>query len=130
MKVYLAGPVNGKTDDECFGWRDEATRLLAELGHEVLSPMARDYRGQEAANVEPIVHGDLDDINAADAVLVWAETPSWGTAMEVRYACAEAGKTVVAVVPEGARVSPWLMYHAAIFHTLEDAIGHLAETCA
>ena len=28
MKVYLAGPINGKSDAECYGWRDEATGLL------------------------------------------------------------------------------------------------------
>jgi nucleoside 2-deoxyribosyltransferase len=107
--VYLAGPINGKTDAECKTWRDLARLSLAD-GWRILDPMARDYRGREDGNVTRIVSLDLAEIREADALLVMATSPSWGTAMELVYAL-QATKYVVAVVGEE-RVSPWLRFHA------------------
>jgi hypothetical protein len=60
MKVYLCGPINGRSDDDCKGWREYAKERLPDT----LDPMARDYRGRE---LEPgiadvIVAGDEEDI--------------------------------------------------------------------
>jgi nucleoside 2-deoxyribosyltransferase len=107
--VYLCGGINGLSDAEANGWRVEATARLS-AAFDVLDPMARDYRGKEAENVRAIVDGDLADIAAADVILVRADRPSWGTAMEVYHAFA-AGKTVVAF-GAGPRPSPWLAAHA------------------
>jgi len=43
MKIYLAGGINGLSDQECREWREKAKGLLP--GHAILDPMDRDYRG-------------------------------------------------------------------------------------
>lgn len=119
--VYLAGGINGLSDADATDWRERAKRLLS--GWDVLDPMARDYRGREDQNVTAIVEGDKADIDACDAVIVWAVRPSWGTAMEVLYAW-ERGRRVVVVCPGS--VSPWLRYHSAtVVATIEEAIHEL-----
>lgn len=118
--VYLAGPINGCTDEEAHGWRDGFVKRLGPDYH-YLDPMVRDYRGREDECYKEIVHGDLLDIEKCDFFLAYCWQPSWGTAMEIHYAW-ESVKRIVVVVPEGQRVSPWLRYHAAyIAPTLEDA---------
>lgn len=118
MKVYLAGPIRGCTDEECRGWREKAKRLLS--GCDILDPMVRDYRGKEGDNVVAIVEGDLEDIRNSDFLLVNASQASWGTPMEVVYARAVLGTRVVAF-GAGDSPSPWLAYHAELFPTLEAA---------
>lgn len=109
MRVYLAGPIFGKSDEDCMAWRGEARGLLK--AH-VLDPMDRDYRGREDENVAAIVEGDKRDIDSCDVLLVNAlHGPSWGTAMEVLYA-RDAGKRVVVVGDPP--VSPWLRHHSVI----------------
>ena len=118
-KVYLCGPINGRTDAECTSWRDEARRLWA---NPVLDPMARDYRGREAENVRAIVEGDKADIDACDAVIVYFDRPSVGTAMEVLYA-RERGKRVVVVNASRGPLSPWLSYHSdLVVPTVREAV--------
>jgi nucleoside 2-deoxyribosyltransferase len=126
--VYLCGGINGLSDAECKGWRDEATRALIPAGFFVLDPMTRDYRGTEADNARTIVHGDLFDIMRSDVLLVNAVRPSWGTAMEVGFAFRPNGmhrKTVIAFnVP--AKPSPWLVYHCdRLFPTLAEALEYV-----
>jgi hypothetical protein len=114
--VYLCGAINGKSDAECNEWRTGAKRLLGD-SFIVADPMDRDYRGQEDQNVEEIVHGDIADVDAADFILVRADLPSWGTAMEVRHAFVS-GKRVVAFT-NTPRISPWLKYHT---HAIADCL--------
>jgi nucleoside 2-deoxyribosyltransferase len=123
VRVYLCGSINGKTDAECRAWRDAAAELLRNLGHEPVDPMVRDYRGREAQNAHDIVDGDLADIRSCDAVIVKADAPSWGTAMEVLYAAREARVPVVAYgAPENP--SPWLLVHARAFAaTVDQAVA-------
>lgn len=117
--VYLCGPINGKSDAECNDWRSKARHLLGG-SFVVVDPMARDFRGKEDMNVEQIVLGDIADIDAADFLLVRADSPSWGTAMEVRHAFVT-GKKIVAFT-EADRISPWLRYHThAIYESLPRA---------
>jgi hypothetical protein len=88
--------------------------------------MRRDYRGREAECVAEIIAGDEADIAASDAILVTADKPSWGTAMEIRLAWAELGKPVVVVCPRDMVISPWLRGHStAIVHTYADALALL-----
>lgn len=117
MNIYLAGAINGKSDAECIGWREQYKSMLP--GNRFLDPMDRDYRGREDENVEEIVRGDMIDIRLSDAVVAWCEAPSWGTAMEIRYAH-QIGRRVVVIVPDGP-VSPWLRFHAT------EVVGSLAE---
>lgn len=125
MKVYLGGPINGCSDDEANGWRDGFRALLPDC--EFIDPMVRDYRGREDDSVREIVEFDKKDINDADVVLAYCWQASWGTAMEIFYAW-EHGRTVVVVVPEGARVSPWLRYHSnTVLSTLADAARYIDD---
>lgn len=119
MKIYLAGGINGLSDQECRDWREKAKVLLP--GHTILDPMDRDYRGVEDQNWEKIVTQDLKDVDAADILIVNAANPSWGTAMEVRYASGEKHKPVIAFTSSLA-VSPWLQFHCIVVDTLEEAV--------
>lgn len=114
--VYLCGPINGKSDEECNDWRSKAKHWLGG-SFVVIDPMSRDFRGKEDMNVEQIVNGDIADIDAADFVLVRADSPSWGTAMEVRHAFVT-GKKIVAFT-DVERISPWLRYHT---HAIYDSV--------
>jgi nucleoside 2-deoxyribosyltransferase len=119
MKVYLAGPIAGCTDEQCNGWRNTVTAMLGE--ENVLNPMRRDYRGFDVAPPAEIVEQDKADIDASTCVLVYYEQPSVGTSMEVLYAW-ERGKPVV-IVTEQQYLSPWLVYHAAhIVRSLGEAV--------
>ena len=130
MRLYLAGPINGTTDNQAFAWRDTVTSALAGRV-ECVSPMVRDYRGKESENVAAIVEGDLADIASCDVVLAYCWQPSYGTAMEIRAAAHELKKPVHVVCAPP--VSPWLAYHATVHATLGDAvlaIARLAEASA
>lgn len=127
--VYLAGGINGLSDSDATDWRTEAKRLLPrEIG--VLDPMSRDYRGKEDDNVDAIIKGDQADIKLCDAMIAYCPRPSWGTAMEIHWTkvvCKnERGYQsclIVAIVPAGVPVSPWLRYHTdAVVETLEAAV--------
>ncbi len=115
--VYLAGGINGLSDADAKDWREEAKGLLPrEIG--VLDPMSRDYRGVEDGNVKAIVEGDLADIARCEAIIAYCPRPSWGTAMEIhhakvvdRYVDKNQLRKIVAVVPVGVPVSPWLRHH-------------------
>ena len=132
-KVYLAGPINGRSDDECKVWRATAAETLRVFGHEVIDPMARDYRGTEESNCDRIVDGDKKDIRSCDVLLVNANSASWGTAMEVAYA-SSLGKTVVAFATStnSPQISPWLRYHATeIYESLSHALARINQnSCA
>lgn len=122
-RLYLAGPIHGCTDQEAYGWRDEATAALSDL-FEVVTPMARDYRGREHDTPpDQIVEADLDDIKRCTHLLLNCERPSWGTAQEMVYA-RQYGKHIVAF---GAGVSsPWVRYHADRWcGSLADAVSAL-----
>lgn len=110
-RLYLCGGINGLSDEQCNDWRNGSKAALEDL-YEILDPMRRDYRGVEAANVDEIVQGDLLDIDVSTALLVNATRPSWGTAMEVFYACYQ-GKYIVAVCPFSCP-SPWLIKHSSL----------------
>jgi nucleoside 2-deoxyribosyltransferase len=123
--IYLCGPINGRTDEDCRNWREAVTQQW--MGA-VLDPMRRDYRGRE---LEPgiaaeIVAGDIEDILASDALLVYFDKPSVGTAMEVFYA-KQQGKQVVVIDASDKPLSPWLTYHSdAIVRTVAEALEALA----
>jgi len=124
-RIYLAGPITGRTDADCYGWRERAQALLSEFGFEVLSPMCRDFRGREEGHEAEIVEGDKADIDKSDILFAHCDRPSYGTTMEIHYAW-ERGKIVVIVIPPGSPKSPWLTYHSkARFSSIEDAVAFL-----
>ena len=109
MKIYLAGPINGRSDSDCNDWRAEAKKHWP---GETLDPMSRDYRGRELEPgiAEVIVAGDMEDIENCNALLAYVDKPSIGTSMEVFYA-KHVLKMPVVVVHPGERPSPWLIEH-------------------
>ena len=124
-QVYLCGPISGRSDDDCTGWREQ---IKAALPGRCLDPMRRDYRGRE---LEPgiageIVAGDIEDIDQCYTVLVYFDRPSVGTAMEVFYAH-RIGKRVVVIDKSGKPLSPWLVHHShVIVASLREALEALA----
>jgi nucleoside 2-deoxyribosyltransferase len=109
--LYLCGPINGRTDADATNWREHVKRLWPGV---CLDPMRRDYRGRE---LEPgiaaeIVAGDIEDIQASDALIVYFDKPSVGTAMEVFYAKHELKKPVVVFDATDKPLSPWLIHHS------------------
>lgn len=123
--IYLAGPINGCTDAECKDWRNAVKSMLPQ--HRFLDPMSRDYRGKEAANVEEIVVNDKQDILNCDILFAYYTKPSVGTSMEILFAW-ENGIEVVLVNASGnENISPWLLYHANVHKTLEDAVRYIAD---
>ena len=123
MKVYLCGPINGCTDEECNDWR----KAVIEHYPESINPMVRDYRGREAESYREIVELDKRDIRAADIILVNYIKPSVGTSMEVFYAWT-LGIPIILWCPEGANLSPWLRYHCMIHvHSLGEAVAEIED---
>jgi nucleoside 2-deoxyribosyltransferase len=124
-RIYLCGPINGCTDEECKDWREAVKAKWPDA----IDPMRRDYRGKEDESVKQIVELDKIDIMNSDVVLVNYDKPSVGTSMEILYAF-ERGKFVVIVADHGARISPWLRYHShaivgsfgAAFKFIEDVV--------
>lgn len=121
--IYLCGGINKLSDSDAKDWREAAK---AALGHayNILDPMRRDFRGVEAANVRSIIDGDIQDITQSDILLVNANRPSWGTAMEMFYAF-RGSRTVITVCADD-KPSPWLVGHSSyLVKTFQDAFNLL-----
>ena len=131
MRVYQAGAINGCSDAVATGFRREMQQRL-QSGVTWVDPMARDYRGKEEGKSAEIVEPDLAEIQTCDLVLADCSQKGWGTAMEIAYAAAVFGLPVVAYVPFGQSVSPWIDYHAkkVLRSALEaeSAVGYFAAT--
>lgn len=122
--IYLCGPINGCTDEECKDWREF---VKTKWWGATLDPMRRDYRGKEDESVNEIVEFDKIDIMRCDALLVNYDKPSVGTSMEILYAF-ERGKYIAVVAAEGTRISPWMRYHShAIVHSYVEALTLINE---
>lgn len=126
--VYLCGPISGRLDADCNDWRSKAKLLLENV--QTLDPMRHDYRGNEDAKYLEIIENDKADIDASDALLVYFDKPSFGTAMEIYYA-ADQGKRVVAVNASGKPTSPWVTGHVySVFESIEDGCKCLRQLLA
>ena len=118
--IYLCGPINGRSDEDCNGWRTKAKTLLVDF--DILDPMRRDYRNIESIAAHQIIENDKDDIDNSEGMLVYFDRPSFGAAMEIFYAFQE-GLKVVAVNVSGVPHSPWVEVHTHAITT------DLAEGC-
>jgi hypothetical protein len=125
MLVYLAGAINGCTDEECKDWRTYVKNKLGDT--RCLDPMVRDYRGREMECIDEIVEGDKKDIDNSTHILVSYEKPSVGTSMEILYAW-ERKIPVYVVSSKENRLSPWLVYHSnGVFHSYDEAMAKIME---
>lgn len=129
-RCYLAGPINGCSDDQAASWRIWAGHHLSLRGWIALDPMRRDHRGHDlAAMNERIVQSDLEDIELADAVIAKPWKPSVGTSMEIAIAH-RMGKRV-AIVGRREELSPWIIYHSStIVPSVGEAISWVTGTQA
>ncbi len=119
--VYLAGPINACTDEECNNWRNEFLSLWDGPSR---NPMVRDYRGRESECASLIVEGDKTDIRDSDVMVAACPKPSVGTSMEIFYAKVCLNMKVCLIVPKGAPISPWLQYHSNyIARSVEEAVA-------
>jgi nucleoside 2-deoxyribosyltransferase len=117
--IYLCGPINGCTDEECTNWRED---IKSRYAGRCIDPMVRDYRGREAEAYREIVELDKIDVADADIILVNYDKPSVGTSMEVLFAW-QLGKRIIVVCREDAVISPWLRYHAThLVHSFGGAL--------
>jgi nucleoside 2-deoxyribosyltransferase len=89
----------------------------------VIDPMDFDCRGREGDMAADIIKHDLERLDEADIVLVNAERPSWGTAMELVYARQGGKPAIVFVGIPRISVSPWLRGHSS------KVCGTLAQAC-
>lgn len=123
MKIYLCGPINGCTDDECQTWREWFKKQ--ESFFDFIDPMKRDYRGKEAEDYREIVELDKRDIRESDAMIVMYTRPTVGTCMEIHYA-STIGIPIVVVDESNKPLSPWLRYHTTtIVQTKEAALAKI-----
>jgi nucleoside 2-deoxyribosyltransferase len=112
VKVYLAGPIAGMSDEQAGQWRNDTAEILNSGGIETIDPFKlRDFRGTFGVADLVVVEPDKADIDSCEAVLANCHVVSVGTSMEILYAW-ERGKFVVVVVPDPNRTSPWIRYHA------------------
>ena len=125
--IYLCGPINGCTDQECRDWREF---VKSRWSGSTIDPMHRDYRGREDENVREIVELDKADIDGSDVLLVNYDKPSVGTSMEVLYAWERGKKIVVVVSSFDVKLSPWLRYHShVICNSFSGALDHIRYFC-
>jgi hypothetical protein len=90
--------------------------------------MRRDYRGREAEAVKEIIEMDKIDIAQSDALLVYFDQPSVGTAMEVLWAF-ERGKLIAVINASSKPLSPWLIYHShSVFTDIHSACNWLTPS--
>jgi len=115
MKVYLSGPISGKSYGGATNWRDEATRFLSGYSIETLDPMRgkASLQGQKVIEDQPevggalvadaaIFHRDQWDVQRCDVVFVYlgdsGKRVSIGTMFEMAWAHLHR-KVVILILP-------------------------------
>ncbi len=142
--IYLSGPILSRTEDEANEWRQKAIKELQEPGEitgagrlppifQCLDPMRREFSDDDMMGVNEIVQMDIEDVKAADILLVnynikRKETTLCGTSMEVLLA-SQLGKYIVVFsdLPRE-KMSPWIIYHSTrILPSLDEAIEYIKK---
>ena len=120
-KVYLCGPINGRSDDDCKGWREAVKEKITGTEWSPVDSMDRDYRGRELdpGIAAEIVENDKKDIDGVDTIIVYYDKPSVGTSMEVHYGW-DRGIRIIIINKSDKPLSPWLIYHSTFICTSLD----------
>lgn len=136
ITVYLAGPIDGCTKEECGDWRDKVTKEVP--GINFLNPLRRIFKGYdyvkgqwftgaEKENAAEIVEMDKEDVRHSDVVFIYYDRPSVGTAMEILYAF-EHGIYILVVDASNNPLSPWIYYHVdKVVHSLDEGMECLKK---
>lgn len=122
-RIYLCGPIHGRSDDDCIYWRQLAAEFWP--ADRLLDPMRRDARARmhEPGIEAEVVEADKRDIDESAGVLVFFDQPSVGTSMEILYAW-QMGKPVVLMNASGrpsSDISLWLRYHCTSIVLVSDS---------
>ena len=130
-KVYLAGPIEDRDKEGIFGWRDKASKLLAEYEISTFVP------GENTIIIDPHTINVLDFlmINNSEAILVNLSfleegehsTLASGTLVELGYARAK-GKLIVGFSDISKWGKPHLFLRGILdkhFSSLEFAVRYL-----
>lgn len=141
-RVYLAGPITGRTLEEAAGWREEARQLLWKGGsivgisplrykklfiaEGVLSADQSTYRQSPLTTASGITGRDRYDVHRCDlmiANLLGARTKTTGTAIEFGWADAWRIPIILVMEPAGNPADHQMLRRLAEFHveTLGDA---------
>lgn len=146
ITIYLAGPINACSDDQCIEWRNKVIDYYSDNKIiEIRDPMVRDYRDPKEAHegfieiVEndksDILHSDILIINASNKETGFGNRPSVGTSMETLFAWQE-GKSIVILCDDIETLSPWFKYHCDfivdnwddVFARVDDVIREIERT--
>jgi len=136
--VYLAGNMDGRTDEECVAERNEAKKMLSQNNINVIDPL----RGKEyltgktitrdvkpnGMNIGEIIARDKYDLGRSDLLLILTgDNPSDGTWLEYGYAKYLLDIPVVLIAPSRVGKNGWSNHEAAyIAKSLEDAVEWIA----
>jgi|GEM_PF-5606562 len=96
-KIYLAGPLEGRTAKERFAWRDYATDYLKDYGIETYIP-GEDLTLNDAHSITILDYAMIDNSEAllVNLTCLGENTPTnTGTLIEIGYA-KKAGKLIIA----------------------------------
>ena len=130
--VYLAGKMDGLTDEEIGGWRYVAAENL--IGFEIMDPAdfyfnIKKYYPEGEPTPREITDNNKWMIQQSTVVLAEMDhdAPSVGTVSEVIYA-RTIGKPVIIWGTSPSMKTPWIIEHSTRqFDRLEDAVGYLID---
>jgi nucleoside 2-deoxyribosyltransferase len=143
VKIYLAGPITGKSFEEVMNRYREKTSVLTDFGYDVLSPMtakgglsgartflSTGYKGP-VANDHSIFERDRWMVTQADVVLADlsnATSVSIGTTMELAWASYLNKHTIVIMQPGDVHDHAFIKQSAdVILPDLDAAYDYLKE---
>lgn len=128
LKVFVCGSVG-------YGGKEEILRLqeaLRSAGYHVVDQFeGADYSGVSDFRGEPelcreIVLRDIEKCREADVVVLLADRPSFGAAVEALFSALR-GKPVIAYCPREAR-SPWPLYIAQrVVRSMDELLSALKD---
>lgn len=125
-EFYLAGAIAQATD--AVGWRNRAKDMMPPKCY-VNDPLKHEV---DYSKPEDIVRLDYRLILKSHAVIAFVGEHSWGTAMELAFACSNRIPVyafdggVYSEGPNPPRMSPWLKFHClSIDTTLTEVIDRI-----
>ena len=137
MNVYLSGPIDLVSEQEATEWRREAAMMLAHKRDEdgnpvvVLDPTKTKFMTPpnltQKEDCRMIVEHNQQWIGRSTVMLVNANSPGWGTAMEVYFAYQE--EEIIIAFSNNPKPSAWLTahVHGDIYPDLSAAIDAISN---
>jgi nucleoside 2-deoxyribosyltransferase len=138
MKLYLAGPITGKSWEEATEWRNWITQEIQPLGIQVYSPLRfknylshldkldDSYEQFTLSTGKGITTRDRWDATRCDVLLVNflnTERVSIGTVMEIAWADSKRIPIIVVMEPDNVHMHAMILESVGfIVKTLEEAV--------